>query len=52
MPVYPSLHGPGYDAGLLGRWLARPSRLGISRALVALIVATAVIWALVALASY
>ncbi len=50
VPIYPPLYGPGHAAGLLGRWLARRSRFGVSRALVALIVVTAVMWILVGLA--
>ena len=47
MPVCPGLHSPGFFAGVLGRWLAGPSRLGISRALLAVIGLTALIWVIV-----
>lgn len=50
VPVYPTLYSPGHASGVLGRWLARRSRFGISRALVALIIVTVVIWTVFALA--
>jgi hypothetical protein len=51
VPIYPPLYGPGHAAGLLGRWLARRSRFGISRALVAVIIVTAILWVIFALSS-
>jgi hypothetical protein len=49
MPVYPGLYGPGFVAGVIGRWLARPSRLGLSRALVGLVGLTLLLWIVVGL---
>jgi hypothetical protein len=49
MPVYPGLHGPGFSAGVIGRWLARPSRLGLSRALVGVAALTLLLWIVVGL---
>ncbi len=47
LPVYPSLYSPGFFAGVVGRWLARPSRLGPSRALVGFVGLTVLIWIVV-----
>ncbi len=49
MPVYPILPAPGYVAGMLGRWLARPSRFGLSPVLVGFIGLTLLIWIVVGL---
>jgi hypothetical protein len=49
MPVYPGLHAPGFFAGVMGRWLARPSRLGLSRALVGVVGLTLLLWIVVGL---
>jgi hypothetical protein len=51
VPIYPGLHSPGFFAGVLGCWLARPSRLGISRALLAVILLVVLIWVIVGLAT-
>jgi hypothetical protein len=49
IPVYPGLLDPGFSAGVIGRWLARPSRLGLSRALVGLVGLTLLLWIVVGL---
>jgi len=48
-PVFPVLPAPGVVAGVLGRWLARPSRLGMSRALLGVIILTVLVWVVVGL---
>ncbi|HEX5166836.1 MAG TPA: hypothetical protein VFV93_15630 [Thermomicrobiales bacterium] len=47
IPIYPSLRPIGFFAGVMTRWLMRPSRLGISRGLLGLIVVVVLIWLVV-----